>query len=248
MKPASTVLAAYTVTPNTRPSSRSHSSWYTRPARPEAKKSSATVDSARRARGGGEGSFTRRGLYALTRPAGRVTLRGFMAVQPDLTRPGAREASAAVGPRRPRGARRLVLVGPAVALRGARPRAETARRHRRHAPARGGGEGGGAHGRAGPGPGCRSGASRATWCTRCSRRRTRSSSATRASTGTRSASRWRRTGRPAASRAAAAPSPSSSRRTCTSRRTRASCARRASWSSRTGWSRTSARCASSSCT
>ena len=48
MNPASTALAAYTVTPNTRPSSRSHSSWYTSPESPEAKKSRAIVARWRR--------------------------------------------------------------------------------------------------------------------------------------------------------------------------------------------------------
>ena len=117
-------------------------------------------------------------------------------------------------PRRPRGPRRVVLVGTAVALRGARPRAETARRHRRHAPARGGSEGGGAHG--GPDLVLRAdlGASRATWCTRCSRPRTRSSSATRASTGTRSARPRTTTGVAGGPGAAGRRSRSSSSRTC----------------------------------
>ena len=42
MKLAQTVLAAYTVTPNTSPSLRSQSTWYTSALAPEQKKSRAT--------------------------------------------------------------------------------------------------------------------------------------------------------------------------------------------------------------
>jgi hypothetical protein len=46
MKAASTVLTAYIVTPNARPSRRTHATWYTSPAAPERNSSGATMSTS----------------------------------------------------------------------------------------------------------------------------------------------------------------------------------------------------------